>query len=128
MMTRQEIFNKAYTHAKGMKQLAKENDGKEFCRYLASNGERCLIGGFIAPEDYDPSVENNTVRTIFTPSESTEWKDYFIRIGLVSEEVSYDEISFLQDLQSCHDNAKNIHQMMDYLKFFSETRNLKIPD
>lgn len=127
-MTRQEIFSKAYAHAITMKAMAKEPGQNGFCRYLAPNGERCLIGSFIPPERYKPTVECHTIMTHLLQEEQSEWGNFFREIGLVPDDASSDDYCFISALQVCHDNAKTMEEMFQKLSQFAHKYNLRIEE
>lgn len=136
-MTEQEILNKAWNHARQMKEMARgpitEEDarigGIGKCFYRAPNGERCLIGAFIPDEQYDSRFENKPIQNLFS-SRST----LFVEIGLMPEflfnnnEKEVDERKkFLVALQHCHDASLTIAEVLDKLRLFAIKHNLTIP-
>lgn len=132
MMTRQEIFNKAWTHAKTMKALAKENIIGCMCYMRAPNGEKCLIGGLIPDDKYIKRMEL-AFSDLYVDAICRAVLD---ELGLTTPHQSYDfsfdeeneELTFFERLQSCHDAADTLEEMFDNLENFANRYGLNIPE
>jgi hypothetical protein len=140
MLTRQEIFDNAYAHAKTMKTVSKGRNKQNFpnkCFYRAPNGEKCLIGGLIPDEKYIPSMEMKNVAALIRNNPLT--RQIFIDIGLIDEpvkhsdeHVQYDmnQLTFLSRLQYCHDagSVDTLEKMFQNLIIFANEQNLVVPE
>ena len=126
MNSLQELFDAAYTHALSMPELARiyRNTAS---RYRAPNGQRCLIGAMIPDELYSPEMEDLTVNQLcFKP----EFRPIMINIGLIGEETEdyyAKRITFLSELQQCHDAAKSVEDMFVRLEQLRNQYNLQLP-
>lgn len=59
METRQEMYDKAVRHLRGMRQRSMQHNE---CRYRGENGARCVIGARIPDKLYKPEFEGIGVR------------------------------------------------------------------
>jgi hypothetical protein len=124
MMTNQEIFSKAYLHAKSMKAIAADEDGR--CMYRSPNGEKCLMGSFIPDDKYDPVMERLNIRQLITTT--SFYRSIFIEIGLTDEKSS--NVDFLRELQYCHDRDEtdSVEELLKRLKDFATVNRFIIPE
>jgi len=131
-MNRQEIFNKVYDYAKTMQRPSyyMEDGISPTCAYRGTNGNKCLIGALIPDSLYCKEMESNVIDIVL--AEYPELDDYF-------EMEEYEDVQFLSQLQSCHDNSCNFNhrfapdkvplnlfkqQLMENLKDFAEMYEL----
>lgn len=93
-MTKQEIFNKVYTHlmAQGRRAMQVSPYGVEYCMYRAPDGGKCAIGCLIPDEMYSERMENRPVSGMLT-----DFKD----VGALLDREN--NRAFLSRLQRVHD-------------------------
>lgn len=131
-MNRQEIFNKVYDYAKTMQgpSYFMEDGINPTCAYRGCNGNKCLIGALIPDSFYCKEMESNVIDIVL--AEYPDLDDYF-------EMEEYEDVQFLLQLQSCHDNSCIFNhrfvpdqipldlfkqQLMENLKDFAESYEL----
>ena len=90
--------------------------GVNRCQYRGSNNTKCGIGYLIPDERYNSLTEGNSifihsVRNCVDPDRN--W--------------TYEEVEFLNDLQTCHDNGKIPSEMKTKLSALAIQYNLDIP-
>lgn len=109
-MSLQAMFNKAVEGlaSQGFKQAELPNGG---CAYRAPNGAKCALGHLISDAEYKPAFEGHDVYTL---ESELPW----IRRNA-------DE---LDDLQFCHDHAKNPSDMRGRLRNYACEYSLTIPE
>lgn len=97
-MNRQEIFSKAYAYAKTMRgpSYFMESDKHPTCAYRGCDGSKCLIGALIPDSLYNETMEAKVIEILV--EEYPELDDYF-------EVKDSEDVSFLLQLQMCHDNS-----------------------
>lgn len=127
MLPYQDIFDKAYKHARTMVRKAKKDDA---CMYRVDSdptceSERCLIGACIADEDYNPAMEGPGILGII---EHGQYFDILVKSQLIDNRTDLDRARFLNCLQTCHDGADNVTEMMQKLREFARTFFLVIPE
>lgn len=101
-MTRQEIFDKAYTVIleQGIPSI---DPDMERCVYRGPNGVRCVAGHFITDEEYNDRME------IFTADEGTV-RDLFLDKNI--------DPGFMRSLQRIHDAGPSIKDQ--FIPFWKE--------
>lgn len=97
-MNRQELFNRAFEHAKTMNSPSYflEDDCNPTCAYRGYNGNKCLIGAVLPDNLYCPAMESSIIADILV--QYPEVDDYF-------QVQNEDDVEFLSSLQMCHDDA-----------------------
>ena len=93
-MTRQEIFDKVFTHLLTQKYQAITDDGQ--CEYLANNGLKCAVGCLIA-EDQLPQVRNTDL------VDDVRMAPFLRASGIDDSSPTMDH---LVDLQLAHDRSR----------------------
>lgn len=99
MMTKQEIFNKVYTHliTQGKQSITYYKQGgvtRSTCAYRGANGTSCAVGCLILDEHYDKSIEGYNVL-------ENNVKEVLDKSGVPTDDNT---IKFLLDLQKIHDS------------------------
>ena len=129
MITNQQVFNKAYAHASQMKNLSQDNGHCKYrSTYRSTNGESCLIGGFIPDERYEPAMEGLCVNAL-----AITYPELMIDINLLERGNNYskpnvERVFFLSDLQLRHDFALSLEDMFHKLEDFRIKYNLNKPE
>jgi hypothetical protein len=117
-MNAQEIFDRVWAHAQTMTERAvgpnPEGFRGEKCLYRTEDGNRCLIGAMIPDELYQVEFEGKPIEDL--PKS--------VRTACFGELIP---LSFLVELQACHDFAYNMPQVLERLCGFAKVRNLTIP-
>jgi tRNA(Met) C34 N-acetyltransferase TmcA len=116
MLTKQEIFNKAYAglKAQGFQRAVRDAGPLAICQYRGRNGLKCAIGHLIPDENYCPTLEGKGAELLVVREAANIPLDV--------------PISFLVDLQTCHDAGSSPEAMKRSLTVFSHQYNLKIED
>lgn len=124
-MNKQEIFNAAVKglaaqhFSKAVNEYATPRGKPTFgCAYRGNDGHRCAIGQLIKEEFYDKAMEGKT------PGDAIVFKALKKSCGGLDEDV---DISFLEHMQACHDNANDEYEMVANLRSFAERYDLTIP-
>lgn len=99
MMTKQEIFNKVYTHliTQGKQSITYYKQGgvtRTTCAYRGVNGTSCAVGCLILDEHYDKSIEGYNVL-------ENNVKEVLVKSGVPTDATT---VLFLLDLQQIHDS------------------------
>jgi hypothetical protein len=127
MLTKQEIFNKVYTHLVkqgGRSTNFKDELGREVCAYRGADGSMCAVGCLIPEKFYSKSLEGSTVNS-FTVTRVLQ------RAGVMDEFCR--QSTFLYDLQVAHDtcylNNKEdfVTEIKSRLSRIADTYKLIIP-
>jgi len=121
-ITNQEIFDKVWNHFVVNKGPASFNNESGMCKYRGDNGAKCAVGLFIPDEDYDPKIENYTANADRVTS-------------LLPFTVNDSKVSYLLELQRCHDravqyltNTEDFYIVVERrLRELAELHNLLIP-
>jgi len=109
-MSRQEVFNKVYTHL--LKQMRRSIEGGR-CHYRGPNGLKCAVGVLIPDNRYSPKMEGKHLHGIFE-----EISDLF--------ESETHMVALLARLQEIHDSYSP-DQWKDRLKELAAGWKLNIP-
>ena len=110
MKTLQEIFDTAYL---GLAKQGFEPSMKgDTCMYRCADGRKCAVGHLIPDEQYDPSLETNTVYI----------KRVWVAAGIPDELVEAVGV-----LQHAHDKALAPAKLKNNLSHFAELYGLTIP-
>lgn len=128
MLTNQEVFTKAWNHAKTMKILATAHfeHGGAGCMYRTPDGKSCLIGSFIPDDKYRRGMEGIAVSNLI---KHELYRQILIDVGLGDDDRPSDaRLQFLDHLQRCHDRADDLKDMFDRLRLFAEDYSLIIPE
>jgi hypothetical protein len=112
MMTRQGIFDKAWTGLKAQG-FMRSMRGKG-CAYRGAEGRRCAIGHCIPDAAYRDEWEGRRY-------------DAFAAIGLPRMYQDEHEFYWGVRLQGCHDSGRTPAGMEENLRDFARKHNLTIP-
>lgn len=125
-MTPQEIFDKAVLHIYTMpgqcsvtacypKKKGQPQKGVNICRYRRADGNKCVVGIFIADEDYDPRMDQKIPRSgVVEEFASAEFggsvRDLITharkgRIRLSADII--ENVELFDELQNAHDTDAN---------------------
>ena len=112
-MNKQEVFNKVIAHMREQRRPAvADNPDRGFaCVYREAGGRKCAIGALIPDEVYDEAMEGRPVRHILTnmPMFEAVGKALDVAETPNTNAVGWEsDVSFLSDMQFCHDNAAQI--------------------
>ena len=105
-MKQQEIFDAAAAHLMGMDGPSLDKDG-DGCVYRGEdldgcyNGQMCAVGLFIADEHYSENLEGSGI----TGSQSVADA---VANSWGQDDLTYDQLSLLADLQMAHDDASRV--------------------
>lgn len=119
MLDYQETFDKVATHLLTQNERAMRDDRvidpeslyydpDNNCAYFNEDGLKCAVGCLIPEDKYSPDIEGKGVHGVNT----------VCNMGWV-----YDDISFLCDLQTIHDETP-VDMWPDALKTFARDRDL----
>ena len=114
MLTKQEIFNKAYEGLRSQHFHKSEGAVDTFCMYRGPDGMKCAIGHLISDENYSVDLENKRVRNKM--------------VRKAAEIPDHIDERFLQELQDCHDCSWDSLTMEGNLIRFAMRYNLRIPE
>ena len=106
-MNKQEIFDTVVNHLRKQGEKSQDEDSGTCMYRLPKDGKmlKCAVGCLIDDDEYDPSMENRTILSIFEPHSG-------LRIPKLRK--LEDHVSFLQGLQSIHD----IHPVYEWENYF----------
>ncbi len=112
LKTRQELFNNAWNglQAQGWRRAVSPMTG--FCRYRASNGDKCALGHSIAAEDYSPDLE------ALDPGDG----EIMDACGIAEADED-----FANELRACHDDAEAPYELVENLRLHAMLYGLTIP-
>lgn len=118
-MTRQEIFNRIWTHLNQQKRPAINKEGGCVYRYKTKTRTlSCAIGCLIPDELYDPEMENDGVDNLFE------------QFPKVRKLLGARNADFLSRLQIAHDSylhSAGIKKWRIAMKTIAENYKLKVP-
>jgi hypothetical protein len=113
-MKRQEILDKVVSHARRQKIRAVSEENINYCRYRMDDGRKCFIGCLIPDNLYTEAFEEYTI---------FDHKLEPIQKFLGAD--SLEDVLFLQELQSIHDDVKgNPAKWEAAFKMIAEENNL----
>lgn len=116
-LTKQEVFDKVWDwFVLQDKPRAMFGDG---CVYRGEDNACCAIGLFIPDDLYTDELEDNSVQTLFIGGISDHPAAEYLR------ELLPDDVSFLQELQDCHDSSYDVRGNLENLAF---KWDLKVPE
>ena len=110
-MDRQTIVEKVHEHfitSENPPAVSNEPNGPAQCLYRTRDGSKCAVGILIPDELYQPDMENNPASDMLT-----QFGDLYRHIGIGGA----GDLSFLDELQSCHDTAALDARLTDYDDF-----------
>lgn len=122
-MDKQEIFNKAYL---GLKSQGFERSSvEECCLYRDPSGRKCAIGYLIPDELYSENME----RYGFANSLVKRFPEIAKILGVQDSDYSIpiSFLSFLDELQMCHDLGHTPEKMEEKLQDFAHNYSLTVP-
>lgn len=114
LMTKQEIFTKAYLGLKGQGFAKAYSESRQGCQYRAPDGLRCAIGHVLPDELYVEMFDEKFLS-------GSELKQYVSIFDEVPDE-------FLDDLQGIHDNSYSAESMEHRLLQFADKHSLTVPE
>lgn len=126
-MTRQEAFNKVYTHL--LTQNSKSTNGGGTCMYRGENGCSCAVGCLITDEEYRPWMDgleaipegyNAGMKLVNTNAASLNGN------GLLPARL-VPHLDLLCDLQAIHD-MRDVLAWKFHLGSYAKHRGLTVPD
>lgn len=147
MMTRQEIFNKAYIGIRDQG-FVRSVVGLHSCKYRGENGAKCAFGHLIPEEEYDEILEGHPAYYLLSNKmvETTEirirqWAqlvntedlkkqlEVFIKFKEWGDATfSPEDYHFIWELQKTHDLGITPETMKEFLKNFAKENDLTIPE
>jgi hypothetical protein len=111
MFDKQKIFTASYEGMRSQNFERSITVGGISCRYRDGHGKRCAIGWCI-PDDAWECV----------------WENLSIESNVVlRKRLGWDDPTWLQELQSCHDNADGADAVQANMHDFAHKHNLEIP-
>ena len=121
-MDKQEIFNKAYLGLKSQG-FAKSFDGK-VCLYRDTEGRKCAVGYLIPDELYSVDMEGWVVSILVE-----RFPEIAKILGVQDSDgpIPVSFLSFLDELQMCHDFGHTPEKMEKNLQDFAHDCSLTVP-
>lgn len=110
--TRQEMFDTAYRGLASQGFRQSQAKAKVFCAYRSPDGLKCAAGWLIADDRYDPALEGMT-------ADNSHIVDVIGADG--------DDIEFLIDLQTAHDDGDYPGLMRENLEGVADVYGLTVP-
>lgn len=102
LTTSEEIFDYVEAHLKeqGYRSMLDSSTGS--CAYRGESGDMCAVGCLIADDEYNPSMENNSVMEL---ADLFGTNGLFRDVALPERLIPYARM--LEDLQDFHDQSAN---------------------
>lgn len=108
-LTRQDVFNRVWDHFITQDQPFSKDGTGDTCKYRGQHGAKCAFGIFIPDDKYTKNFEGNTVTSLYDMCQTMDDVSIF-------EQFDFDDLSFLNELQSCHDTSENKDAMVRRLR------------
>ena len=114
MMTRQEMFNRAYLGIIRQGGLGKTLDGR--CMYTTPNGWHCGVGHCM--------TEAQLAEALASPNLNIDVPSTLVRAGILPPEFN---VSFANKLQEVHDNSEALVDFIEMMKGLAAEFSLTVP-
>lgn len=128
--SKQEAFNIAYAGLRDQKFRKSYSKKHSICMYRQSgrSNAKCALGHIIPDEVYHGDMEENGAEDLFHMFRKDMEKIFDESLMPTEDDENYDFVTFLGNLQECHDESYTAAAMKQRLAEFAKDNRLTIPE